>query len=435
MTRRPAPPSSMSGRPSTRCRRPFLLAVALAAGLAGGGNPAAGEPVSLTATRVASDLFAAVFAASPPGDSRLFAADRAGRILALDPATGELDPTPLLDIAASVDTEGEGGLLGLAFASDWPETGVFYVYYTSSGPDADHPLTSRLSRFVDQGDPAATAATETVLFSLDQPFANHNGGTVAFGADGALYLGLGDGGGAGDPDDRAQDSESRFGKLLRFDPSGEPPLTPTVVALGLRNPFRFSFDRLTGDLYLGDVGQGAREEIDVVAAGVVESLGDAGATLNFGWDVLEGTLEFDPDPDEPAPGAPELVPPVHEYVHEDPPCGGSVTGGVVYRGQAIPGLVGAYLFGDFCTGRIWTLRWDGMGGIEPGSLVERTGELVPDARSIDGPVAFAEDAAGEILVVDVDGEIFRVPEPRGPVNLGAALATLGLLARLRRCRP
>jgi glucose/arabinose dehydrogenase len=279
------------------------------------------------------------------------------------------------------------------------------------------------------GDPAtsnvANAASETPLFSVEKPTAEHNGGTIAI-RDGFLYLALGDGGGIGDPDDLAQNLASSFGKILRFD-LAQTAAAPQIWARRLRNPFRFSFDALTGDLYLGDVGFGDREEIDVEAAA-------SPGGRNYGWDVEEASLCFDPTPalGEPACGDPGLVRPVHEYPHDPEQICNAVTGGVVYRGAAIPQLQGEYLFGDFCSEQIWSFVWDSAGGTV-GPVVEQSIET--DVSEIDAITAITEDGAGELLVVDLGGELFRlVPEPASAA-LGAASALALAMLRGRSPRP
>jgi glucose/arabinose dehydrogenase len=386
----------------------------------------AGTASGIGSERLLSGLDQPVFVGAPAGDPRLFVAERGGRILVWD---GTGDPGVYLDIASQVDTQGEGGLLGFAFPDDF-ETGLtFYVYYTA--PSATATLESRISRFEvdDAADDQVDPSTETILFTLDQPFSNHNGGTLAI-RDGYLYFGAGDGGSGGDPMDLAQDPSSLFGKLLRFDLAvGAVPWTPEVWARGFRNPFRFSFDRATGDLYVGDVGQSSVEEIDVEAS-------DSAGGLNYGWDVLEGSQCFDPSPGEPDCDDPSLVLPVFEYEHEAGICevggSGTVTGGVVYRGDEIPSLQGQYFFADFCTDRIWTLVWDGAGSTV-GDPVDRSAELAPDAGAIADVVAFGEDGFGELYIADIVGEVFRVvPEPGAFARWGAVLCGLAALARTRR---
>jgi glucose/arabinose dehydrogenase len=409
----------------------FALAVAVgsAAALALFRPATAAGQSRLGAQRVAFGLEAPTFAAAPDGDPRLFITQRAGKIVVL--TNGGVSATPFLDIDAKVDDEGEGGLLGLAFPPDYAESGFFYVYYTTGDPGVPGDLVAVVARYRAMGDPATSAvadpSSEAIVFSVAKPTPEHNGGTIAIRA-GFLYLALGDGGGVGDPDDLAQDDASPFGKILRFDLAQPPPIPPALWAKGFRNPFRFSFDRATGDLYVGDVGQDAVEEIDVEPA---SSLGGR----NYGWDVMEGgdtCFDSTPEAGEPPCFDPSLVAPVHEYPHDAlEPCN-AVTGGVVYRGSALPQLVGQYLFGDFCTERIFSFTWDGAGGTV-GPVVDRTHTIFPDVSGIDAISAFAEDSAGEVYVVDLGGEVFKlVPEPSSALAGAGALAAL---AALRKRRP
>jgi len=413
----------------------------------------AGAPASaVEVERILTGLEEPVWVGAPEGDDRLFILERPGRILVYE--NGALLPDAFLDLTAVVDTGGvgagnEGGLLGLAFDPDFATNRAFYVYYTIDGSGGDA-LTSRLSRIlVDPGDAdAALPGSEKVLLEVGQPSANHNGGTILFGHDDMLYFGLGDGGGQNDPDENGQDVTTLLAKMLRLDvsfsdsqddyaiPADNPFVGPDGVrdeiwALGLRNPYRFSFDRLTGDLYIGDVGQNRVEEVDVQAAA---SLGGE----NYGWDVMEGTECFSggQNGSEPPCFDSSLTEPVFEYLHDSPPgtfcnVAGSITGGVVYRGMD-GGLFGQYLFADFNCSGIWSFEWDGGTGIVGGSLVDRTVEFTPDVSSIVSPVAFGEDGQGEVYVADLrfggtTGEVFRlVPEP-GPsllVLVGGAVLVL-----------
>jgi glucose/arabinose dehydrogenase len=404
--------------------------------------------------RILTGLEEPVWLAAPEGDDRLFILERPGRILVYE--NGALLPDAFLDLTSVVDTGGvgagnEGGLLGLAFDPDFATNRAFYVYYTIDGTGGDA-LTSRISRFlVDPTDPdAALPGSEKILLTVGQPSANHNGGTILFGHDDMLYWGLGDGGGQNDPDETGQDPDVLLGKMLRLDVSFSDPqddyaipgdnpfvgpdgIRDEIWALGLRNPYRFSFDRLTGDLYIGDVGQNRIEEVDVQAA-------SSPGGENYGWDVMEGTECFagGQNGSEPPCFDPSFTDPVFEYLHDDPPgtaCGsaGSITGGVVYRGTD-GGLFGQYLFADFNCSGIWSFEWDGGAGIVGGSLVDRTVEFTPDESSIVSPVAFGEDGQGEVYIADLrfggtTGEVFRlVPEPgQGLLVLvgGAVLALCG----------
>lgn len=282
------------------------------------------------------------------GSGRLFLVEQAGRIWVL--SNGEEQAIPFLDLRDRISTGGERGLLSLAFPPDYHASGVFYTWYTNVGGD------TVLARFTVGFNPdQAEAGSEEILLTVPQPRSNHNGGQLQFGPDGYLYLGIGDGGGAGDPDDLSQDPGTLLGKLIRIDVDpvhgtyAIPPDNPfigsgprdEIWALGLRNPWRMAFDPLTGALYIADVGQNTYEEINV--QGALE-----GGGQNYGWNRMEGNACFRPGCDTRG-----LVLPVGGYDHGQ---GCSVTGGVVYRGNAYPDLHGRYLFGDYCTGTLWSLR-------------------------------------------------------------------------------
>ncbi len=336
-------------------------------------EPGDGGPLRLE--EVASGLTAPVHAAAAPGESeRLYVVEQVGRIVVLE--DGEVRGEPFLDIQADVRSGGEQGLLSVAFHPDYEANGLFYVNYTNQAGDTRVQEFERRSR---------RSVARRTLLAVDQPYPNHNGGQLAFGPDGLLYVGMGDGGAGGDPENRAQDPTSRLGKLLRLDVDDRG-ADWEMVGYGLRNPWRFSFDRLTGDLWIGDVGQDAIEEIDFVPARRV------GQVLNFGWDVFEGTQQFEDK--EPTPGGP-LVEPISQYTHE---FGCSVTGGFVYRGSDVSREArGRYFYGDYCSGRVWSVaRWEGE--------VSRrgTGFRVPSLTS------FAEDLDGELYLVSAGGSIYRL---------------------------
>ncbi|MGH3023556.1 MAG: PQQ-dependent sugar dehydrogenase [Gaiellaceae bacterium] len=336
-------------------------------------EPGDGGPLRLE--EVASGLNAPVHAAAAPGEpDRLYVVEQAGRIVVLE--DGEILREPFLDIVEDVRSGGEQGLLSVAFHPDYEANGLFYVNYTNLVGDTRVRELERTARGVDE---------RRMLLSIDQPYANHNGGQLAFGPDGLLYVGTGDGGAGGDPENRAQDPSSQLGKLLRLDVD-DPDAEWEMVAYGLRNPWRFSVDRLTGDLWIGDVGQNAIEEIDFVPARRVGDL------LNFGWDVFEGTQQFEDK--EPTPGGP-LVEPISQYTHE---FGCSVTGGFVYRGSEVSRQArGRYFYGDYCSGRVWSIaRWEGE--------ISRRGQgfQVPELTS------FAEDLEGELYLISAEGSIFRL---------------------------
>jgi hypothetical protein len=387
--------------------------------------------------RLVSGLSLPVFATAPalPGENRLFVVERAGRIRIVQ--NGTLLGTPFLDRTSCtppdcVDTDGEGGMLGLAFSPTYATDGEFYVYYTAGDNSINNDLVSRISRFQVIGDPAtsnqADVASEEILFSLAQPAAdNHKGGTIAF-SDGWLYLALGDGGFSSNT---AQDDNTLLGKLLRFDVSLASPV-PEVVAEGLRNPFRFSIDSLTGDIYIADVGAASREEIDVIAAEDLSSvpLGQP-APFNFGWDVEEGTLCRGPNPpSEPACGT--TLPPVAEY-DSSTVARVAVIGGVVYRGTRIPSLYGQYFFGDLLSREVWSFEWNSTQGLV-GSVVDRSALFDPDVGAIEQLVAFGTDARGEIYPIDQLGEVFVLPEPDATLLLVTAIGVLWIAGSPRRPR-
>ena len=391
---------------------------------------------AVSTVRVAEGLNQPTYVAAPAGDERLFVVERGGTIRILQ--DGSVLPTAFLDISDRVDQQGEGGLLSIAFAPDYASSRVFYLFYTAPG----NPLIIRISRFrtnaVNPNVADDDVAQEKIVFSLAKSHDVHHGGTVAFGPDDMLYAALGDGGDQGDPDEHGQDPGTLFGKMIRIDVSfsaftddytvppdnpfvGEAGYEPEIWALGFRNPFRFSFDRLTGDLYIGDVGQQTIEEIDVEPA-------DSGGR-NYGWDVMEGTTCYEtPDPGEPPCNDPSLTLPVHQYDHS---VGLSVTGGVVYRGSR-PELQGQYLFADYQANKIWSLVWDGAGGVV-GDVVDRTAEFVPPEGTIEQVVAFGENSAGEVYIVDLGGQIFRVPEPaNGLATVAGAALLVAVRSRRRR---
>jgi glucose/arabinose dehydrogenase len=319
----------------------------------------------------------------PDGSGRLFVIEKVGRIRIIE--NDQLLEAPFLDISERVGSDGnEQGLLGLVFHPQYAENGRFFVNYTDTNGD------TVLARFQVSSDPnLADPNSETELLGVNQPFPNHNGGGLAFGPDGYLYAGLGDGGAAGDPMGNAQKTDTLLGKILRLDvDSAEPYAVPADNpfgnenwAYGLRNPWRLSFDKSTGDLYIGDVGQGQWEEIDFLTAG---SPGGA----NFGWDFREGAHDYEG-------GGPEgMIDPVAEYSHAEGGC--SVTGGYVYRG-AMPEWNGIYLYGDYCTGMIWGLI-QSEGGWQKQQLFDLDVTIT----------SFGQDALGEVYLVSDNGDILRL---------------------------
>lgn len=333
------------------------------------------------------------------GSGRLFVVEKGGVIRIVD--DGEVQAAPFLDLTDRVGASGyEQGLLGLAFAPDYAESGLFYVDYT------DHDGNTVVSRFTVSEDPdVADAGSEEMILRQEQPYANHNGGMLAFGPDGMLYIGFGDGGSGGDPQGNAQRLDTWLGKILRIEvdpakvPEGqaygvpednpfvdEEGALPEIWAYGLRNPWRFSFDAKTGDMWIGDVGQNWMEEVDHLPH-------DLPAGQNLGWNITEGTDCFL----EAGCDTSGFLLPVLEYTHEEGGC--SITGGYVYRGEAIPGLDGIYLFGDYCSGLLWGGGQDANGDWVKSPPIE-TGLSIS---------SFGEDADGNVYVTDINGGgVYRV---------------------------
>jgi glucose/arabinose dehydrogenase len=337
---------------------------------------------------VVSGLSNPVHVTSPPADPRLFVVEQPGRIRIV--RAGRLLAEPFLDIRDRVRSGGERGLLSVAFHPRYRENGFFYVDYTDLNGDT-HIERYRVTSNPDRADPASA----TLLLKIDQPYANHNGGLVLFGPDSMLYVGMGDGGSGGDPHGNGQNLAARLGKLLRLDvihgdpyavPRDNPFRTragaaPEIWAWGLRNPWRFSFDRVAGLLYIADVGQDKWEEIDAAPA--------SAAGLNYGWNRMEGSHPFRGDGTTR-----ELVAPIEEYDHGQ---GCSITGGSVYRGHALPEVAGCYFFADYCSGWVRSLRY------EHGKVSDRREWLHAGDVS-----SFGEDAAGELYVVTLDGRVSKL---------------------------
>ena len=339
---------------------------------------------------------------APVDDDRLFVVERGGRVLAFTQAGAFIDT--FLDVSSLTTESSERGLLGLAFAPDYATSGRFYISYTDRDGD------SRLARYAVSSDPdRADPASGAILLTVAQPAGNHNGGHIEFGPDGMLYFGLGDGGGGGDPQNNAQDDQTLLGKLLRLDVSGPggyaiPPDNPhlgrppldEIWAKGLRNPWCWSFDRLSGDLYIADVGQGELEEINVRPAGW-----PGGA--NYGWRLMEGTACYNPDTGCFRPG---LTLPVHEYTHGGSPFRCSISGGYVYRGADIPQLKGQYFYADYCSAEVWSLTWTEAEGAT--NVRNWTAQLEPSG-GFGAIAAFGQDAAGELYVLAYDrGTVYRL---------------------------
>lgn len=331
---------------------------------------------------------------APDGSGRLFVVEQPGRIRIVD--RGALLPLPFLDIRERILAGGERGLLGLAFHPDFRRNGRFYVNYTRK-PDG----ATVVAEYRRGPSPHQASRDERVLMTVLQPYANHNGGMVAFGPDGYLYIGLGDGGSGGDPDNRAQNPADLLGKILRIDvnqgdpygiPSDNPFASeagrPEIYATGLRNPWRFSFDMHTGDLWAADVGQHKWEEVDLIVRGG-----------NYGWRVKEGTHCYAP---ARFCGNDNLTEPVLEYAHDKGRC--SIIGGHVYRGRAIAGLAGQYLYGDYCSGEIFAFARNRERESSPAPRV-----ILKTSFRIS---SFGEDEVGELYVLDHGGGLYRIAPPQ-----------------------
>jgi len=388
--------------------RRVALLLPLALGGCGASAPNATTTTTTTTTQAApaargvrlveiGRFDAPLYVVAPPGDHRrIMVVEQGGRVVVV--RDGRRLARPFLDLRSQVLAGGERGLLSLAFAPDYGRTGRMYVYFT--GRDTRQHVVELRRASADRADPASARA----VLTMDDPEDNHNGGLLLFGPDGHLYVGTGDGGGGDDQHGargNAQDLGSLLGKILRIDPvasagrpytvprsnpfTGRPGARPEVYAYGLRNPWRFSFDRRTGDLSIGDVGQDAVEEVDFVRRG-------RGAGANFGWRPWEGTRR---NFDEPAPGA---IRPVLEHTHAQGWC--SVTGGVVVRDPRVPAVAGRYVFGDLCEGRIRTARLHAGRRARDSPLAGM--RRIPDLSS------FGEDVLGRVYVVSNDGPVFQL---------------------------
>ncbi|MGK2963647.1 MAG: PQQ-dependent sugar dehydrogenase [Gemmatimonadaceae bacterium] len=374
-----------------------LRLIALAAGLActnGAGPespPPTGGEIELRLQEVASGLSSPVYVTAPADDARLFVVEQQGRIRIIE--NGQLLATPFLDISQRVSTGGERGMLSLAFHPQYRSNGLFFVYFTGPGGEI------RVERFTVSGNAnVASPASAKVILAVPHPRSNHNGGLARFGPDGMLYLGLGDGGGAGDPDANGQNANTLLGALLRIDvdaadPYAIPPGNPyagitgargEVWATGLRNPWRFAFDAEAGNLYVADVGQGRLEEVNVVRADR--------AGVNYGWNILEGTACYNSSNCDRQ----GLELPALEYDHSGGAC--SVTGGFVYRGAAIPEITGHYFYSDYCAGFLKSFRY-----VNGAASDERTWSV----GNVGNVASFGEDSAGELYVV-ASSRVYRI---------------------------
>lgn len=355
-------------------------------------SPASAQPVALTAEAVVENLDQPLFAVAPSDDPRLFVVEQSGAIRIV--ADGNLLEAPFLDLSGNVSTGNEQGLLGLAFHPDYASNGRFFINYTDTAGD------TQVVGYTVSSDPnVADPGSAQTLLSIDQPYSNHNGGWLGFGPDGYLYISMGDGGAAGDPENRAQNPDELLGKILRLDVNGGAPYAippenpfatgggaPEIFALGARNPWRISFDG--NDIFIADVGQNAWEEINVITTG------DAGA--NLGWNIVEGPECYGADTCEQS----DFVAPVHAYSHAE--TGGcSVTGGYVYRGAAIPELAGHYFFADYCTGMIQSFPWANGAAGAVTDWTEQIGQL-------GNVTSFGSDSAGELYITTGEGGLFRV---------------------------
>jgi glucose/arabinose dehydrogenase len=344
---------------------------------------------------------APVYLAQPPGDQRLFVVEQGGTIRILQ--NGRLLARPFLDLRGKLTSGGERGLLSVAFHPQYARNGRLFVDYTDEQGD------TRIVEYHARQGAATVSGGQRLLLHIPQPYANHNGGQLEFGPDGDLYIGMGDGGSGGDPQRRGQNLGELLGKLLRIDVDHRSPGLPyaipednpfvgrsgargEVYSYGLRNPWRFSFDRSTGALLIGDVGQNEYEEVDAVARG-------AGRGANFGWNHYEARHVFAGG--GPVTSAGRLVTPIAEYPHSQ---GCSVTGGYLYRGSSIPALRGRYLYADYCTGRLWSVRVAASGA--GSGLVDWTSAM--RAAGAGQPSSFGEDARGELYLTSLRGPIFAV---------------------------
>lgn len=361
------------------------------------GSQQAADKLRLTLFATGLSNPTTIVSSGSASDNRLFVTDRDGIIRIVEPS-GSVNTKPFLDISSKVMSGGEMGLLGLAFSPGYAKNGYFFINYINKDQS------TVIARYhVSADGNIADPSSEQVVLRLKQPYTNHNGGALAFGRDGYLYAALGDGGGAGDPENRAQDPNGLFGKILRLDvhelPYKIPPSNPfanqpdkrgEIWDMGLRNPWRFSFDRTTGDLYVADVGQDSFEEIDV------ESSNSTGGN-NYGWRCYEGDHEFNP---AACKSKDQYVLPVATYDHSENRC--SVTGGYVYRGNRFPGIRGHYFYADYCNGTVYSLMR------QNGKWVSTTAANTPYNIS-----AFGEDSLGELYMSDfATGSLYALEASR-----------------------
>jgi glucose/arabinose dehydrogenase len=366
--------------------------------------------------RIATGFNKPLWVGAPAGDTRLFVVEQTTADIKII-KSGVVQGTLFLDLTSKVNASGnERGLLGMAFSPNYANDGFFYVHYTAGAS----PGTSVVERYSVSANPdVASLASGTIVLQQAQPFSNHNGGHLAFGADGYLYIGYGDGGSANDPQCNAQKNTTWLGKMLRIDvsslpytvPATNPWSSPTdgildeIWAFGLRNPWRYSFDSSTGDLYIADVGQNSVEEVDVEPAGV--------GGRNYGWKMLEGNSCLGSSSGctvaPPPCGSAVYTAPIQTYTHSS---GCSITGGHVYRGCALPSLAGTYFYADYCSASIWSLKWNGAGGFT--NFTNQTATLAPGGGLAIGSItSFGTDGFGEVYIVDqgttaTTGEIYKI---------------------------
>jgi glucose/arabinose dehydrogenase len=343
-----------------------------------GGAVGATPPPTLELVEAASGLSSPVFVTATSADpTAIYVVEQGGTIQRV--VGGVTDPEPFLDISKSVGEGGERGLLSMVFSPTYGTDHLFYVYYTEkSGSIVVAQVAVR---------PGKAPKLKKLLKVSHRTYDNHNGGQLAFGPDGLLYAGTGDGGGGGDPFGNGQNPKKKLGKFLRA--AGPKFKAWQIAGYGLRNPWRFSFDGATGDLYIGDVGQGSREEVDYRA------VGNLATPVNYGWNRYEGTQDYDTGTVLQPAGVP-VVSPVQEYDHSSGDC--AIIGGYVYRGSAMPDEVGRYFYSDLCTGRVWSMAAGG-------------GDNRLESITVDTPSSFGVDAAGELYVMSLgDGKVYRVAE-------------------------
>lgn len=375
----------------------WTTSLVLLAVLTACGDPLGPDPSGGSLDLIADGFDSPVLLTAAPGDrSRLFIVEKPGRIRII--RDGTVLPAPFLDIGALVADNGEQGLLGLAFHPEYDDNGYFFVNYTDVSGD------TRIARYsVGASADEANASSGEIVLTVQQPFGNHNGGHIAFGPDGYLYIGMGDGGDGGDPFGHGQNTATLLGSILRIDvdevpyriPASNPFVStpdaaPETWAFGFRNPWRFSFDRSTGDLWIGDVGQNDFEEVSFQPA-------SSRGGQNYGWVRFEGTSCYRSDPCDSS----DTILPVFEYSHN---IGCSITGGYVYRGDLNPDFRGRYFFGDLCQGIIWSFRLDdgeAIGLYDHSDDFGRVGQLS----------SFGEDADGELYVVGLGGSVYRIVDP------------------------